>query len=316
MKTIYISYRISLLNKRKEEQILSRFNGHLDFIHLVKNFCDYTLKNIKSYYDPQGNPRTFTLDSLSKISLKERIVYGDFESGFTGDEMLIKHNKNNNVLFDVLPEYLQARKLFFLFYIPKGSKCAYLILQKKNNHGVKTVLLNAFNEFLKKKGYTDYFSSFVSSSNFKNLIEGLKFGKIRQVKFKTPSSGSLITTNKGLSSFFRNDISQMVVKPLKDEDVSKQRKILLSLFSNNYEFDDLIFIPSISQGCSEISFLVNYQGISKTYYIKEKSKIKSNINVSSTLFYENGYPTRESMIRVALEIAKSFFEEDDNNLAA
>ncbi|MGH1383577.1 hypothetical protein [Kordia sp.] len=315
MKTIYISYRVSLLNKRKEEQVLSRFNGYLDFIHVIKEFCDYTLENIKSYYDPQGNSRTFSLNRLAKISLKERIVYGDFESGFTGDEVLVKDNKNNNLLFDVHTKHLQARKLLFLFYIPKGSKYGYLILQKKNNHGVKTVLLNALNEFLKIKGYTDYLSTFVPSSNFKKMIEGLRFGKIKQVKFKSFSSG-LMAKNIQINSFFKNNISELIVKPSKNEDLIRQREILLSLFSNNYEFDDLIFIPGISQGCIEISFLVNYQGISKTYYIKEKSKIKSNINVSNKLSYENGYPTRESMIIVALEIAKSFFNNDDSDLAA
>ncbi|MEM6718409.1 MAG: hypothetical protein AAF611_03740 [Bacteroidota bacterium] len=316
MKTIYVPYRITLLNKAKEEQVLSRFNGHLDLIYLVKEFCDYILKNKKSYYDSQGNSRTFTLDNLSRVSFKDRIVLGDFESGFTGDKMLVKDNNNNGLLFDVIPEYLQARELFFLFYIPKDYKYASLILQKKNNHGVKTALLNSFNEFLKMKGYKDFFISFVPSANFKDLIEGLKFGEIRQVKFKMPSFGSLRNTDNGLSSFFKNNISQMVVKPLKGEDVSKQRKILLSLFSNHYEFDDLIFIPGISQGLSEISFLINYKGIRKTYYIKEKSKIRSNMDVSSRLSYENNYPTRESMIKVALEIAKSFFNEDDSNLAA
>ncbi len=319
MKYIYVSYRIALTNKKNEEQILSNFNSGLDFMNLTKEFLDSTLKNVKSYYDSQGNKRTFTLKKPPRVNIGERMINGDFDSAFTGDGGLdIKDNETNYLKYDVKKSDLQSRSFLFLFYIPKGAKYAYLILQKKNNHAVKTVLLNTFNEFLNMKGFMDYSISIIPSSNFKNLIEGLECGEIKQVKFTSISSGvlNLVKSDRPLNSFFKNDISQLVQKPSKNEDISEQRKILLSLFSNKYEFDDLIFIPGISQGVSEISFIVNYEGISKTYYIKDKSKIKSNINVSNKLLFENGLPIRDSMLKVALDMAKAFTENDNSHLVA
>jgi len=319
MKYIYISYRIALTNKKKEEQILSNFNSGLDFLSLTKEFLDYTHKKVRSYNDSRGNQRTFTLASKAKVNLIERVIHGDFDSAFTGDGSLnIKENETNRLKYDVSKLDLQSRHFLFLFYIPKGSKYAYLILQKKNNYAVKTVLLNAFNEFLNMKGFLDYSVSITPSSNFKNLIESLELGEIKGVKFTTISSGALnlVKTDRPLNSFFKNEVSKTEVKPLKNEDISLQRSILLSLFSNKYEFDDLIFIPGYAQGLNEISFLVNYEGISKTYYIKNKSKIKSNINVSNKLSFENGSPTRESMIKVAIDMAKAFTKNDDSHLVA
>lgn len=54
----------------------------------------------------------------------------------------------------------------------------------------------------------------------------------------------------------------------------------------------------------EISFVLEYKGTTKTFYVRNKEKTRSNIDVSNQIEYVNGEPSMESMINVALEILK------------
>ena len=51
-----------------------------------------------------------------------------------------------------------------------------------------------------------------------------------------------------------------------------------------------------------ISFIINLNGSTKTFYIKNKDKIRSNINVSHLIEFEDGEPTIQSLVRISLEI--------------
>lgn len=63
-------YRFSLLNKVKEQQVLSFFNEEEDLLDTMDDFCGYIHKNIRDYIDNQGKYRTFTLSNLQKKILK------------------------------------------------------------------------------------------------------------------------------------------------------------------------------------------------------------------------------------------------------
>ena len=54
----------------------------------------------------------------------------------------------------------------------------------------------------------------------------------------------------------------------------------------------------------EIAFVLGINGSSKTFYVKNQEKIRSNIDVSSLVDYEEGEPTFESLIKISLDIIR------------
>lgn len=130
MKVKLITYRVSLTNKVDEKQILSYFNGQEDLLNTVNEFCSYIHQNIKTYTDNIGNRRTFTLEGLQKVEDSKRIIHGFFDSALTGDKIKIKENETNSLIYDVKTKDLQSRNFFFMIYVPKNSKHAYLVIQK------------------------------------------------------------------------------------------------------------------------------------------------------------------------------------------
>ncbi|SHI33239.1 hypothetical protein [Flavobacterium terrae] len=80
--------------------------------------------------------------------------------------------------------------------------------------------------------------------------------------------------------------------------------ILLQLF-NNMELNEYSKIPFLDKGeFDEIAFVLGYNKSCKTFYIKNKEKIRSNIDVSSLIIYKDNEPTFESMIQISLELLK------------
>ena len=47
-------YRFTLLNKAKEQQVLSFYNEEEDLLDTMNDFCGYIHKNIRDYIDNQG----------------------------------------------------------------------------------------------------------------------------------------------------------------------------------------------------------------------------------------------------------------------
>ena len=71
-------YRFKLLNKAKQQQVLSFYNEEEDLLDTMDDFCSYIHKNIRDYIDNQGKYRTFTLSNRQKKDSNKRIISGHF----------------------------------------------------------------------------------------------------------------------------------------------------------------------------------------------------------------------------------------------
>ena len=90
----------------------------------------------------------------------------------------------------------------------------------------------------------------------------------------------------------------------KFSEVNEIKKTLINLFTSISESNNKI--PFMNQGeYEEISFVLGINGSTKTFYIKNKQKIRASINVSELLEFQNGEPTNDSLIEVSLSIIKN-----------
>jgi len=149
-------YRFMLLNKAKEQQVLSFYNEEEDLLDTMNDFCKHIHKNIREYIDNQGKYRTFTLGTVQKKDIENRIISGFFDSAYTGENGKIKDRETNKLKFDICKKDLFSKDFFFLIHVPKNSKFGFIIVQRKENHGIKSIFENAFNSFMRLKGVSNY----------------------------------------------------------------------------------------------------------------------------------------------------------------
>jgi len=81
------------------------------------------------------------------------------------------------------------------------------------------------------------------------------------------------------------------------------KNILLELFDTFSSSNEKI--PFLNKGeYDEITFVLGVNGSTKTFYVKNHERIRSNIDVSNLIEYSDGQPTTESLIKVSLDIIK------------
>lgn len=317
MRVNYITYKLAIINKAKEEQILNHFNGTSDLLEITQDFCKHILSNIRDYTDNQGKKRTFTLASLPNVDNNSRNISGFFDSAYTGEKLKIKESISNKLLLTVNENDLQSRDFFFLIHIPKGSKYAYLVLQKKKNHGIKSIFIDAFNQFLKLKGYMDSRLTMSNAPSYSFLIKMLENGNLKEIKLIKNSIGTSNIEQFGNPAVILNQGSfEKVLKLNNNTNTQHYKKVLYSLFHQRYDDYEKIRIEGINEEYDELAFKVLLNNSNKTYYIKKKHKIKSNIDVTDRLAFINDKPTWESLINTAIELIDTIINGNNNQQAA
>jgi len=299
--TNFVTYRIALSNKAKEEQYLNYFNGNNDLLDVTKQFYE-SLSNEKIEYDINGNKRTLCVSSKIEILEEERCLISRLDSAYTGEELEIRNGSTNKLAYSVGKAELQSRQMFSLFHIPKNKKYGYIVLEKKANHGVKSILEKELNKFLKERGFLDFRLEMTPALNFNYLSNMIKNGRLKKVslinkEFSQPTQLSLFgVENKLLEGFDVHELkfnSKSNCKSIKDE-------LYKMFYTNNRAEGKLIFRRSFES--DEISFVINFRNSSKTFYIRDKGKMRPNIDVTKRLEFIGDIPTHESMIKVAIEL--------------
>jgi hypothetical protein len=291
-------YRFELLNKVKEQQVLSFYNEEEDFLNTMDDFLSSLLKNVRNYMDTQGKYRTFTLGSLQKKDEGKRIKSGYFDSAYTGEKAKIKDRRTNDIKFSLDQKDLFSKDFFFLIYVPKGFKYGFLIVQRKENHGVKTIFESAFNTFMRDKGVSNY-SLLLKQAPPRYFIQNfLEKGRLKEFKLVENDFHEEFSEKK-----FDFGREERIFKVNKSRESHILKEVLLELYNSFDEEAEKIHFLDKGK-FDEISFVLEYKGTTKTFYIRNKEKIRSNIDVSNQVDYVNGEPSIESMINVALEILK------------
>lgn len=283
-------YRFSLQNKAKEQQVLSFYNEEEDLLDTMNDFCDYIHKNIRDYIDNQGKYRTFTLSNVQKKDSEKRIISGHFDSAYTGEKGKVKDRKTNRLKYNINKKDLFSKDFFYLIHVPKNSKFGFLIVQKKENHGVKSIFENAFNNFMRMKGVSNFILEIRQAPPRYFIKNYLEFGNLKEFR--------LIENNL---EFGKEERIFKIDKNLTQQQDLK--KVLIDLFRTASETNQKI--PFMNKGSyDEIAFVLGINGSSKTFYVRNQEKIRSNIDVSNLVDYKEGEPTYESLIKISLDIIK------------
>ncbi|WP_157811570.1 hypothetical protein [Lacinutrix sp. Bg11-31] len=295
---------MALVNKAKEEQVLSHFNGENDLLE-VCNQSYYSLrKNKADYMDSQGNKRVFSISSEIDFLRTERMLITHFDSAYTGDEPEIRNGETNTLNYKVSNTELITRKLFSLCYIPKNSKYGYVVFETKAKHGVKIMFERQLQTFLKSAGYNDYRIVLTPALNYNYLSNFIINGKLKKVRlientFKEPVQLSLF---REVATDLVSQSAREIKFKSKTEIYVIKNELYNLFFSESNEHDKINFMNI--NGIDDVSFEISCNGSTKIFYTKDRSRMRPIINVSKLLEYVDGEPLYNSMIEVAMTSIK------------
>ncbi|WP_179316468.1 hypothetical protein [Winogradskyella undariae] len=300
--TNYIVYRISILNNRKEKQILNYFNGSEDLLNICNDYYVSLKEEKVTYFDNSGNKRTFSITSKIVRNDKERLLVTHFDSAYTGKEIDIRDGNSNLLNYAVGKDELQSRKLFSHAYFPANAKYAYIVFENKSNLGVKVIFEQELQKFLNRSGFTEYRVKLEPALNFhylSNMLDKGKLKKIRLINYLQSNDIQLSLWKRICPNTKDQKVEEFKFSNKTENDLIKFE--LSKLFFSQLNVDEKIFFMSKYE-VDEISFEINYKGASKTFYLKNKNGMRANIDVSNRLKYLGGEPTYESMKDVSLDL--------------
>jgi len=307
-------YRVALVNKAKAEQILSRFNEENDLLEVCNQFY-YSLKNNKiQYFDNQGNKRVFSLNSSIDFLRTERTLVTRFDSAYTGEEVCIRNADTNSLNYMVNKDELQSRSLFSLCHIPKNSKYGYVVFENKANHGVKVAFERSFQDFLKASGYEDFKVVMTPALNYNYLSNFINNGVLKKVRL----IDNILNKNVQLTLWNHvdstcNGIREFNFKKKSASEIAMIKKELFQMFFSSFnKYDKLCFVNQYE--VDDISFLINYKGESKTFYMKDRSRMRASIDISNQLMYVDGKPTYDSMVKASLNLIDEILGVDSKGI--
>ena len=311
-------YRLSLENKTKETQVLSRFNGESDFFQIVNEFCNYTFQKIHNYIDNSGRQRSFSLARPPMVNVEERYIVGVFEPGFTGERFKIKDGITNSLKFNVQKRDLQSRELFTLIYVPKNSNYAYLCIQKRENFSIKTVIESTLNLFLNESGYLDFRLNIENAPDYNYLKRMIYQGDLKEIRLINEKG--LVFDEDLYMDALRNvrvDRDEHVLKIGKSSSPTIIKNELARVFYKNYLESEKIYFLGNNQGYDEVSFVLSLDNITKTFYVKDKSRIRSNMDITKLVETENGEIIMNSVVEACLFCIRNIDSSsgDLNNVA-
>lgn len=277
------TFKFFVSNRSGEKHFLANLPGNIDFQNLFEEFCEDIFSNIKNFNE-KGKDKSLTLKEPHKINKEKRCVYGRFDAGTTGDPVDINDPETNQTNYSVSSDELQARILNFYAQIPKNKQEGFIILQRKSTHSIQKSFEDCFNNFLVRKGFEGESKikfKLAPAPNFKLMGRMMNNGDLKEVNLHRnliPNSFSELFEDSSNSNL-GTTITQLKFNKGAIKDNIKQ--VLSSIYRKSYTGDEQVEIEG--NFYDEVSFTFNLDKVTKTFYVNDKSKIRSEIDITSMI---------------------------------
>ncbi|STD53923.1 hypothetical protein [Empedobacter falsenii] len=276
MRNINFSvHKFNVLNNNNDEQTLSHFNGENDFLDFLEKFFNDILKNIRKSSDNQGNTSILSLKVPGiKRNDDNRIISGYLDLGVSGKDFSIKDNETNNVNYLVKKNENLSRELYFMACIPRGKNFGIILLEKKEQYGLIKLFTDNINIFFSSQGYSNYKLKINQMPIEIFIKDFLKYGTLKEINcIKNHIPNDIKKQNSDIRLYDGKQINTFKI-PEKNENY---KDFIIKLY--NSKFLDYEKINIDEDGYDEVTFLIRNKNQEKTFYIKDKDKIKSDMKL-------------------------------------
>ncbi|MFS4431537.1 hypothetical protein [Chryseobacterium sp. S90] len=281
------TFKFSILNKNGEKHFLANLPGNIDFQDLFDEFCKEIFSNPKKFNE-NGKDKSLTLREPHRFDKDNRQIFGKFDAGTTGDPVNINDPETNETNYSVSSDELQSRILNFYIKVPKNRQEGFIILQRKSTHSIQKSLEDCFNSFLVRKGFEGENRINIKLShapNVKLMKRMMDAGELKEINLERnviPDSFTGLFEGENDSNL-GTTITQLKFNKIAVKDNFKQ--VLYNIYNKNYTGDEQVEIDG--NFYDEVSFTFYLDKVTKTFYVKDKSKIRSEIDITSMLDNES-----------------------------
>jgi hypothetical protein len=308
-RILLASYAIKIKDNG-HDQILNQFNGTNDWLLLFQQFCQDIFQNTTRAASLTGETTVhLTLEEPETYNETNRVIYGRFSSGVSGESYTVVDTNTNLPEMNVEPHHAAFRNVFFYLYVPIGRNIAYLILQRIQKFGIKTVLTRAIRSYMNEQGYQRYrfdIMNILHDSVYQRMMTLGVLKSVDLIKRTIPNSIERYLQNDNniieIPGTFKTSFNSSTSLP------QDWKGMLDRLFRQHDGNNNRILIDNVDDMFDEIEFEIELNGKKKTFYIVNRHKIQPDVDVTSNVEIINGEPTIDSLISQANEIINEILE--------
>lgn len=306
------TFVLRLREKQKLEPLfLSRFNEtNDDFLETFKLFLNYRIGNhYRGERDKQGRTKSLYFKTENLKIIDERTIHGFIHTGLSGEKGDVVNDRTGEDLYTMENFHAKILPTYFFLHIPENRKDGYLILQKKNNYGIKGLLERAFEDYFTNLGLNLMLevNNFLVSLVFEKM---LNVGRIYEMSFIRNQIEDNIedmydngNKNSRIPGKTKTTISTKYGFPVKG---------ILSRLYHGALKDGMVEIPELHQRYDEVDFEMEYNGSRKTFHMKNVKRTTPDFNVSEHIEFDNSdlptYESLEKQCQILLKDMKEYHE--------
>lgn len=304
------TYHISLINKETNKYT------NLDKIEfpILNGQIPNTINEILNKFFNKGKESSYSKNNkilnISHYIAESNIFYGEFLYGTYGAEHPVKNIHNNEEETKINKNQSVLSPYYFYIEIPPNRTKGLLILENKNNDGIKGLFEGWFGEFVKECTYTHFLLELQSFMPEKIIDTYIKEGFLKRIRF---ISYKLPTDKLDLLNGFEPDegyaelrfqINKKNRKPLKKhlqkliKNKSNESKEYLNTINNDLKTDD-------------IKFEIELRGSERTFSINNLKNAVPARDITDELEKgEDGHRTFKSIHKKGKEYANDILREN------
>lgn len=173
--------RVKNVHKRDRE-ILSQIGGADDLLDLLSEYID-ELTGVGL-----DNEDIKVVIRVLHSEKEKRSLVGVLETGAYGDETTIVHRKTKKHVLDRKADMADMWRFLFYFKIPKGTDEGILIVQRRGNYGIRSILHQVLSEKFTKK-FADmrlHIEALILKKDFERLMKG-RVTRVRYTQYRLSS---------------------------------------------------------------------------------------------------------------------------------
>lgn len=315
-RVLFSTYQLTVcLKNGRDNQFLDQFNASdNDLFPLLVSFFQDLYSNPRDGASDEGKSGNlqFTLNEPAVIDIKNRIVYGRFESGFIGQRLKIKDRVDRTTAFTGdKSRHTNVSELFFFIRMPMRSREAYCVLQRKSHYGLKTSFHSEFKKWVSAAGFSNITINLKPSLPGSVFHKMLNEGALKQIEFiinRIPGTLDKLHQRDLDDNSERGKFITLIQSPFSLSDHWKN--FVRNQYFLNFSNSNVTIDPAVEY-YQEITFSLELNGKIKKFYARQKSKTLPDIDVSEGMSFDpDDEPSIKSLVEKSQEVISDVFGKE------
>ena len=302
-------YAFSIGGKDGKQLILNDISNGKDIISLFEEYINVHLNN---YEDDQSREQIYKFVDYDVVqefddtgSKYLKYLYGRMKTGSYGIETEIV-DKTTSVITHTQNEDEAGVKPFDFFIILPQDDCTetIVILQTVSQFGIKGVLKNGFERFLKDNYEVGYihFGSIYPRQYIEKFIRDGQLKKLRLLKYGLSAD---IAEKYGVTSGFRKAKMETIVSNKDGFDFSLLESIKRCV-RGLINYSDVVVLDN---EYDDIKLEFSLGKKSKSFSLRNLDRIVVAQDISNIVQVKGGNPIKESIVEIMREEAEEYLQE-------